>query len=213
VRRLRRRTHSPKRDHDGHAQGISVTLIARRPLGFQGTRGGPGAGPGWTAGAEAVGHAAALELPPAGQRELGSQDTWRPRGCPRPGSGSWVRRTRGGPGAAPGRATELGPQDTWRSRSWPSVLTWSLYAGVPGLQGTDIFLFRIVLWPLLRGACGVEKGKMCSGGEGEIGECVAAALGGDGRAWVRPSLPSVLGLFSWAVKVPPSGRRTQPDYM
>jgi hypothetical protein len=108
VRRLRRRAHSPKRDHDGHAQGISVTLIARRPLGFQGTRGGLGAGPGWAAGAEAVGHAAALELPRAGQRELGPQDTWRPRGCPGPGSGSWVRRTRGGPGAAPGRAMGAG---------------------------------------------------------------------------------------------------------
>jgi hypothetical protein len=100
VRRLRRCAHSPKRDHDGHAQGISVTLIARRPLGFQGTRGDPGAASGWTAGAETAGHAAAPELPRAGQRELG-------------------------------------PQDTWRSRSWPSVLTWSLYAGVPDLQGTD----------------------------------------------------------------------------
>jgi hypothetical protein len=54
VRRLRRCAHSPKHDHDGHAQGISVTLIARRPLGLQGTRGGPGAAPGWAAGAEAA---------------------------------------------------------------------------------------------------------------------------------------------------------------
>jgi hypothetical protein len=88
VRRLRRRAHSPKCDHDGHAQGISVTLIARRPLGLQGTRGGPGAASGWAAGAEAAGHAVAPELPRAGQRELGPRDTWRPRGCPGPGSGS-----------------------------------------------------------------------------------------------------------------------------
>jgi hypothetical protein len=70
VRRLRRCAHSPKRDHDSHAQGISVTLIARRPLGFQGTHGDPGAAPGWAVGAEAAGHAAAPELPRAGQREL-----------------------------------------------------------------------------------------------------------------------------------------------
>jgi hypothetical protein len=53
VRRTRRCAHSPKRDHDDHAQGISVTLIARQPLGLQGTRGGPGAAPSWAAGAEA----------------------------------------------------------------------------------------------------------------------------------------------------------------
>jgi hypothetical protein len=104
VRRLRRCAHSPKRDHDGHAQGISVTLIARRPLGLQGTRGGPGAASGWAAGAEAAGHVAAPELPWAGQRELSPQDTWRPRSCPGLVSGSCIRRTRGGPGAALGRA-------------------------------------------------------------------------------------------------------------
>jgi hypothetical protein len=37
--------------------------------------------------------------PRVGQWELGPQDTWRPWSCPRPGSGSWVRRTRGGPRA------------------------------------------------------------------------------------------------------------------
>jgi hypothetical protein len=68
VRRLRRCAHSPKRDHDGHAQGISITLIARRPLGLQGTRGGSGDAPGRAAGAEAAGHVAAPELPRAGQR-------------------------------------------------------------------------------------------------------------------------------------------------
>jgi hypothetical protein len=42
------------------------------------------------------------ELPRARQRELGPQDTWRSRSWPGPGSGSWVRRTRGGPGAGLG---------------------------------------------------------------------------------------------------------------
>jgi hypothetical protein len=77
--------------------GYLFTLIARRPLGLQGTRGGPGLGsgswsrwtrggpgaaPGWAEGAGAVGHVAAPELPRAGQRELEPQDTWRPRSCP-----------------------------------------------------------------------------------------------------------------------------------
>jgi hypothetical protein len=44
------------------------------------TRGGPGAAPGGAAGAGSAGHVAALELPGLG-------------------SGSWGRRTRGGPGA------------------------------------------------------------------------------------------------------------------
>jgi hypothetical protein len=35
------------------------------------TRGGPGAAPGWAAGAGSAGHVAAPELPRAGQRELG----------------------------------------------------------------------------------------------------------------------------------------------
>jgi hypothetical protein len=59
--------------------GYLFTLIARRPLGLQGTRGGSRAVPGWAAGAGAAGHAAAPELPRAGQRELEPQDTWRPR--------------------------------------------------------------------------------------------------------------------------------------
>jgi hypothetical protein len=88
VRHPRRCAHSPKRDHDGHAQGISVTLTARRPLGLQGTRGGPGAAPSWAAGAGAARHVTAPELPRAGQRELGMQDTWWPRSCPGLGSGS-----------------------------------------------------------------------------------------------------------------------------
>jgi hypothetical protein len=84
VRGLSRCAHSPKPNHDGHAQGISVTLIARRSLGLQGTRDGPGAAPGRAAGAEAAGHVAAPELPRAGQRELRPQDTWRPRSWPGP---------------------------------------------------------------------------------------------------------------------------------
>jgi hypothetical protein len=72
------------------------------------TRGGPGAAPGWTAGAGAAGHMVALELPRAGLREVGPQDTWRPRSCPGSGSGSWVRRTHGGLGAAPGRVAGAG---------------------------------------------------------------------------------------------------------
>jgi hypothetical protein len=43
--------------------GYLFTLIASRPLGLQGTHGGPGAAR-------------------AGQRELEPQDTWRPRSCP-----------------------------------------------------------------------------------------------------------------------------------
>jgi hypothetical protein len=46
------------------------------------TRGGPGAAPGWAAGAGATGHVVAPELPRAGQRELEPQGTWRPRNCP-----------------------------------------------------------------------------------------------------------------------------------
>jgi hypothetical protein len=77
-------------------EGYLFTLIARRPLGFQGTRGGPGAAPGWAAGAGAAGHVAAPELPRAGQWELEPQDTWRPWSCLGLGSGSRSRRTRGG---------------------------------------------------------------------------------------------------------------------
>jgi hypothetical protein len=104
VRRFRRYAHSPKGDHDGHAQGISVYFNSMptvgpprhtwRPRSCPGlgsgswghrSRGGPEAAPGWAAGAGAAGHVAAPELPWAG-------------------SGSWSRRSRGGPGAAPGWA-------------------------------------------------------------------------------------------------------------
>jgi hypothetical protein len=43
--------------------GYLFTLVARRPLGLQGARGGPGAALGWAAGAGAVGHVVAPELP------------------------------------------------------------------------------------------------------------------------------------------------------
>jgi hypothetical protein len=52
--------------------GYLFTLIARRLLGLQGARGGPGAALGWAAGARAAGHVAAPELPWAGLRELES---------------------------------------------------------------------------------------------------------------------------------------------
>jgi hypothetical protein len=74
-------------------RGYLFTLIAHRPLGLQGARGGPeaalgwaagaeaaghpGAAPGWAAGAGAAGHVAAPELPRARQRELEPQDTWQ----------------------------------------------------------------------------------------------------------------------------------------
>jgi hypothetical protein len=88
--------------------GYLFTLIARRPLGLQGARGGPGAALGWAAGAGAAGYVAAPELPRAWQQELEPQDMWRPRSCPGLGSRSWSRRTRGGPGAAPGWAAGAG---------------------------------------------------------------------------------------------------------
>jgi hypothetical protein len=50
--------------------GYLFTLIARIPLGLQRAHGGPGAAPGWAAGARAAGHVAAPELPRARQREL-----------------------------------------------------------------------------------------------------------------------------------------------
>jgi hypothetical protein len=140
VRRLRRCAHSPKRDHDDHAQGIPVTLISRRPLGLQGTRGGPGAAPGPAAGAEAAGHVATSELPRAGQRELEPQGTWRPR----LGSGSWSRRTRGGVEAHLSREARPGLQLAWQrvdTRPAP-CLDLELVCGVPGLQGTNIDINR-----------------------------------------------------------------------
>jgi hypothetical protein len=85
VRRLRRCAHSPKRDHDGHAQWIFVTLIVHRPSGLQGTRGGLGPALGRAAGAGTAGHVAAPELPRVGQRELEPQGTWRPRRPPQQG--------------------------------------------------------------------------------------------------------------------------------
>jgi hypothetical protein len=55
---------------------------------------------------------AAPELPRAGQRELEPRDTWRPQSCPGLGSGSWSRRTRGGPEAALGYAVHAEVMDT-----------------------------------------------------------------------------------------------------
>jgi hypothetical protein len=92
--------------------GYLFTLIARRPLGLQGARGGAGAAPGGAAGARAAGHVAASELPRAGQRELEPRDTWWPRSCSGLGSGSWHRRTRDGPGAALGYAVRAEVMNT-----------------------------------------------------------------------------------------------------
>jgi hypothetical protein len=140
VRHLRRYAHSPKGDHDGHAWGISVYFNSTptvepprhtwRPRSCPGlgsgswgrrSRGGPGAAPGWAAGAGAAGHVSTPELPRTGQRELEPQDTWRPRSCPGLAAGA---------GAA-GHVTalelpqagqrELEPQDTWRPRSCPGL--------------------------------------------------------------------------------------------
>jgi hypothetical protein len=94
VMRLRRYAHSLKGDHDGYARGISVYFNSTYTVGpsrgtwrsqscpalgswSRGTRGGPGAAPGWATGARAVGHVVAPELPRAGQRELEPRDTWQ----------------------------------------------------------------------------------------------------------------------------------------
>jgi hypothetical protein len=109
-------------------EGYLFTLIARRPLGLQGIRGGPGAAPGRAAGAGAAGHAATPELSRAGQRELEPQDTWRPRSCPRLGSGSRSRRTRGGRRAAPG---------------WTSGTGAARHVAAPGLPQAVWFMLRL----------------------------------------------------------------------
>jgi hypothetical protein len=94
--------------------GYPFTLIAHRPLGLQGARGGPGAALGWAAGAGAAGHVAAPEVPRAGQRELElePQDTWWLRSCPGLDSRSWSHRTCGGAGAALGYAVHAEVMDT-----------------------------------------------------------------------------------------------------
>jgi hypothetical protein len=53
--------------------------------------------------------------------------------------GARATGTRGGPGAAPSReagAEAAGTRDS-PGATLPFVLTWNLYAGVPGLKGTD----------------------------------------------------------------------------
>jgi hypothetical protein len=52
----------------GHVETRSAGFLVEPQN--QGRRGGPGAAPGWAAGAGAVGHVTAPELPRAGQREL-----------------------------------------------------------------------------------------------------------------------------------------------
>jgi hypothetical protein len=57
--------------------GYLITLIARGPLSLQGTRGDPGAAPGWAAGAGAAGHVAAPKPTSAGRRGPELQFAWR----------------------------------------------------------------------------------------------------------------------------------------
>jgi hypothetical protein len=92
--------------------GYLFTLIARTSLGLQGTRGGPGAAPGWAAGAGAAGHVAASELPRAGQRELKPRDTWRPRSCPSWAAGAGAVGHMAAPELSRAVQQELEPQDT-----------------------------------------------------------------------------------------------------
>jgi hypothetical protein len=132
VRHLRRCAHSSKGDHDGHTRGISDYFNSMQTVGpsrhtwrpwscsglgngswSRRTRGGPGAAPGWAAGAGAAGHVAAPELP-------------------RAGSGSWSHRARGVPGAASGWAAGAGaaghvaaPAPTSAGRRGPELqLAW-----------------------------------------------------------------------------------------
>jgi hypothetical protein len=84
-------------------------------------RGGPEATPGWAAGAGAAGHVATPELPWARQREPEPQDTWRHRSPPQQGGEARSYSLRG---------------SAW-IHALLLALTQSLYAGVPGLQGTD----------------------------------------------------------------------------
>jgi hypothetical protein len=87
--------------------GYLFTLIARTSLGLQGTRGGPGAAPGWAAGAGAAGHVAASELSRAGQRELEPRDTWR-----RWAAGAGAVGHMAAPELSRAVQQELEPQDT-----------------------------------------------------------------------------------------------------
>jgi hypothetical protein len=87
--------------------GYLLTLIARRPLGLQGTRGGHGAVPDGAAGAGTAGHVAAPELS-------------------RAGSGRRSHRTRGGPGAAPGWAAGAGAAGHVTAPELPRVVRFIL---------------------------------------------------------------------------------------
>jgi hypothetical protein len=99
--------------------GYLITLITRRPLGLQGTRGDPEAAPGWAAGAEAVGHVVAPELPRAGQRELEPHGTWRPWSYPGLAAGAGAAGHMTAPELPRAGQREPEPQDTWRRRSPP----------------------------------------------------------------------------------------------
>jgi hypothetical protein len=100
-------------------RGYLFTLIARRSLGLQGARGGPGAASGWAAGAGAAGHVVAPELPWAGQQELEPHDTWGPRAAPSWAAGAGAAGHVAAPELPLAGQRELEPQDTWQRRSPP----------------------------------------------------------------------------------------------
>jgi hypothetical protein len=103
-------------------RGSSEAALSQKAgAGAQATRCSPGAALSREAGAGTVGTRGGPEAAPS--REAGAGVTGT-RGAPRAAlsreAGAGAAGTRGGPGAA-----------------LPFVLTWSLYAEVPGLQGTD----------------------------------------------------------------------------
>jgi hypothetical protein len=100
-------------------RGYLITLIARGPLSLQGTRGDPGAAPGWAAEAGAAGHVVAPELPRAGQWELEPQGTWRPRSYLGLAAGAGAAGHVAAPELPRAGQWEPEPQDTWRRRSPP----------------------------------------------------------------------------------------------
>jgi hypothetical protein len=105
--------------------GYLFTLIARRPLSLQDTRGGPEADPGWAARAGATGHVAAPELP-------------------RASSGSWSRRTRGGPGAAPGWAAGAGAAGHVATPDWAAGAGAAGHVVAPELLWAVRFMLMLI---------------------------------------------------------------------
>jgi hypothetical protein len=68
-----------------------------------------------------------------------SRGTWRPRSCPGLGSGSWSRRTRGSPGAAPGWAAGAGATGHVVAPEFPETCTRGyLVCRVPTTDRVDV---------------------------------------------------------------------------